>query len=143
MQNNKLETGTGAQILGSSGGIRSIQPVLPRGGCPLIQLTEASERRRSTDEIPVSRCSQEERQRKKPIAYSRRDLGAAKYPPGAQRVPASPLPLSLSWANKNGAASVKARRRHCVNTLLCSQIHSRVSRYAETRCKRACKHFSF
>lgn len=88
MQNNKLETGTGAQILGSSGGIRNIQPVLPRGGggCPLIQLTEASERRRSTDEIPVSRRSQEGRQRKKPIAYSRRDLGAAKYPPGAQRV---------------------------------------------------------
>lgn len=56
------------------------------GASPPIQLTEASKRSRSIDEIPVSRCSQEESQRKKPIAYSRRDLGAGKYPPGAQRV---------------------------------------------------------
>lgn len=56
------------------------------GGSPPIQLTEASKRSRSIDEIPVHRCSQEESQRKKPIAYSRRDLGAGKYPPRAQGV---------------------------------------------------------
>lgn len=66
-------------------------PSCPGGGgrYPPIQLTEARECRRSTDEIPVSRRSQEKRGGEAANSPGRGDQEASKYPPGAERVSAS------------------------------------------------------
>lgn len=64
------------------------------GGYMLIQLTEASECRRSTDEIPVSLCSQEER-RGSSQSPQQKGAGASKYPPRAERVRAPTSSIAL------------------------------------------------
>lgn len=111
---------------------------------PLIRLTKESECRRSTDEIPGSRCSQEARRGKQPIARAEGDQGASKYPPRAKRVSElRPTFLSLSWADRRENNSGEWSRQHERKVMLQHQhnpLQASSSRYAGSRYKRACKH---